>query len=60
MANKPIHMSKLMHVLKLYCEGQSKLQISVITGLSRNTVKKYLQVFTLLKTTWEELNKLTR
>lgn len=58
MANKPIHMSKLRHVLKLYCQGQSKLQISVITGLSRNTVKKYLQVFILLKTTWEELNKL--
>lgn len=59
MANNPIHMSKLRHVLKLYCQGQSKLQISVITGLSRNTVKKYLQVFTLLKTTWEDLNKLS-
>jgi hypothetical protein len=42
MANKPIHMSKLRQVLKLHCQGQNKLQMSTVTGLSRNTVKKYL------------------
>lgn len=52
-------MSKLRHVLKLYCQGQNKLQISTITGLSRNTVKKYIHAFVGLKTTWEDLNQLT-
>lgn len=42
MANKSIHMSKLRHILKLYCQGRSKLHISSTTGLSRNTLKKYL------------------
>ncbi len=52
-------MSKLRHVLKLYCQGQNKLQISTMTGLSRNTVKKYIHAFVGLKTTWEDVNKLT-
>ena len=52
-------MSKLRQVLKLYCQGQSKLHISNSTGLSRNTVKKYLNVLTGLKTTWEEVSKLS-
>jgi transposase len=59
MANKPITMSKLRHVLKLHCHGQNKLQISTITGLSRNTVKKYIHAFVGLKTTWEDVNQLT-
>lgn len=59
MANKPIHMSKLRHVLKLHCQGHSKLNISTVTGLSRNTVKKYLNVFTGLQTTLDEINRLS-
>lgn len=59
MANNPILMSKLRHVLKLHCQGQNKLQISTITGLSRNTVKKYIHAFIGLKTTWEDVNKLS-
>jgi len=59
MANKPITMSKLRHVLKLYCQGQNKLQISTVTSLSRNTVKKYLHVFVGLKTTWDDVNQLS-
>jgi len=59
MANKPISMSKLRQVLKLYCQGQNKLQVSTITGLSRNTVKKYIHVFIGLKTTWDEVNQLS-
>lgn len=58
MANKPIKMSKLRQVFKLHCQGQSKLHISTVTGLSRNTVSKYINNFTALKTTWEEINKL--
>lgn len=59
MANKPIRMSKLRHVLKLHCQGHSKLNISTVTGLSRNTVKKYLNAFTALHTTWTEVNELS-
>jgi len=50
-------MSKLRTVLKLYCQGQNKLQISTTTRLSRNTVKKYIHAFIGLKTTWEEINQ---
>jgi len=52
-------MSKLRQVLKLYCQGHSKLYTSKATGLSRNTVKKYLNILTGLKTTWEEVSKLS-
>src|SRR5579872_2952420 len=58
MANKPITMSKLRQVLRFYCQGQSKLKISSITRLSRNTVIKYVNTFIALKTTWEEINRL--
>src|SRR5690606_8990498 len=59
MANKPITMSKLRQVLKMYCQGQFKLQISTLTGLSRNTVKKYINTFHALRTTWEDINQLS-
>lgn len=52
-------MSKLRHVLKLHCQGHSKLSISTLTRVSRNTVKKYLSVFTALHTTWEEVSRLS-
>lgn len=58
MANDPIKMSKLRQVLKLHCQGYSKLQISKTAGISRNTVKKYIKKFTALLTTWEELSRL--
>jgi transposase len=58
MANKPIAMSKLRQVVKLHCQGCSKLHISSVTGLSRNTIRKYLHILVGLKTTWEEVSKL--
>ncbi len=42
MANKRITMSKLRQMLRLYDQGESKKRIGVLCGLSRNTVKKYL------------------
>jgi len=59
MANTPIVMSKLRQIVKLYYQGQSKLQISTVTGISRNTIKKYLHILTALKTTWEEVTRLS-
>lgn len=59
MSNKPIIMSKLRSILKLHCQGYSKLQISNTTGVSRNTVKKYIKHFAILLTSWEELSRLS-
>lgn len=52
-------MSKLRQVLKLHCQGQNKLQIATSTGISRNTVKRYLKIFIDLETTWEEIERLS-
>lgn len=43
MANKPIAMSKLKILIRLYSESASKSKIARSTGLSRNTVKSYLR-----------------
>lgn len=59
MAAKPIDMSKLRQVLRLYSEGKSKNFISKYILLSRNTVKKYIRQFKELKTTFEEIDKLS-
>lgn len=45
MANKTINMSKLRQMLRLYSQGESKLKISELTGISRNTLKKYIKRF---------------
>jgi transposase len=58
MANQNITMSKLRQIIKLYCQHTGTRKISDITGVSRNTVKKYIKQFGLLKTTWEELSSL--
>lgn len=52
-------MSKLRQVLKLSFQGHSKLQINKLTGVSRNTVKKYLAIVDALSTSWEELSRLS-
>jgi transposase len=45
MANNNINMSKIRHILRLHLQGRSKLQIAELTGVSRNTLKKYLKEF---------------
>jgi len=45
MANKKKDMSKLRQMLRLYFQGESKLRISDLTGVSRNTLKKYLKIY---------------
>ena len=59
MANKQIIMGKVRQVLRMYTQGKSKLLISEQLGISRNTVKKYINQFTEHKITFEELNELT-
>ncbi len=43
MAAKPICMSILKQIIRLYQQGEPKLKIARITGISKNTVKKYLR-----------------
>ena len=38
-------MSKARSILKMYTEGVSKQSISIRTGATRNTVKKYIRQF---------------
>lgn len=42
MANKSISMSKVKQILRLYIKGESKLNIYRLTGVSRNTLKRYI------------------
>ena len=59
MSNNLIIMSKARTILKMYTEGVSKQSISLRTGATRNTVKKYIRQFIALGKTLEEINKLS-
>lgn len=58
MANKTIAMIQLRQILRLYSQGKNKLQIAILTGVSRNTVKRYLRKFDEGKYTYEAINNL--
>ena len=59
MANKSINMLKLRLILRYYTQGTSKKQISVITGIARNTVKRYISRFISLRITYEDIASLS-
>jgi transposase len=59
MANKAISMSKVRQVIKLHSQGIGKKKIAVRLGMSRNTVKLYIEQYYQLKVTWDELSRLT-
>lgn len=59
MANKTIDMSKIKQILRLFTQGKSKVFISQQTGVSRNTVKRYIRRFLQEKLTFEDLTRLT-
>ena len=59
MANNPISMIRIRQILRLHTQGYSKLKIAVQTGISRNTLKKYLKEFTTSELSFEELNELS-
>ena len=52
-------MSKARTILKMYTEGVSKQSISLRTGATRNTVKKYIRQFIAMGKTLEEIDKLS-
>jgi len=45
MSNKPISMHKLRQVIRLHGQGKGIKSINSMLGTSRNTIKKYLQIF---------------
>lgn len=59
MANQILSMNKLREILRYHIEGRSRREISNRTGLSRNTVEKYLLVFETHPLTSEELLSLS-
>jgi transposase len=59
MANKKISMSKIRQFVRLYMQGESKLKISLHTGISRNTIKKYLKQIVHLGLTMSEIETMS-
>ena len=59
MANNPISMSKIRHILRLHSQGRSKLLIASQTGVARNTLKKYLREFEQSGLSFDEVNELS-
>ena len=59
MANKPISMSKVRQIIKLYTQQMGKKKIGERLGMSKHTVKQYTDFFRALKTPKEELFKLS-
>lgn len=59
MANKTIDKSKIKQILRLFTQGKSKVFISQQTGVSRNTVKRYIRRFLYEKLTFEDFTRLT-
>jgi gliding motility-associated-like protein len=58
MANTSISMSIVRQIIKLYSKGIGKKKIAFRLGISKNTVKSYIEYFSKLNTTWEDLIKL--
>ena len=52
-------MIKIRQILRLHIQGRSKVQIAAQTGISRNTLKKYLKEFAVSKLTYEEISELS-
>ena len=59
MANKAISMSKVRQIIKLYTQQMGKKKIGERLGMSKQTVKLYIEHFRSLKIPKEELFKLS-
>ena len=59
MANKATSMRKVRQIIKLYSQQMGKKKIGERLGMSKHTVKLYIDFFHSLATTKEELFKLT-
>lgn len=52
-------MSKIRQILRLYSQGNSKLAINRLTGISRNTLKKYIRDYKALNLNIIEIEELS-
>lgn len=59
MANNSISMNKVRQILRLHSQGYNKLQIAEQTGVSRNTLKKYIKEFIQSGLKFTEVNELS-
>jgi len=59
MANKPIIMSKIRQILKLYAQGIGKKKIAERLSISKNTVKHYLEFYLQLKFPLSEIDQMS-
>ena len=59
MANKTTSMSNVRQIIKLYSQQMGKKKIGERLGMSRHTVKFYIDIFHSLKVTKDELFRLT-
>jgi len=59
MPNNPISMIKIRQILRLHDQGRSKYQIAEQTGISRNTLKKYIKEFEESGLTFLEVSELS-
>ncbi|MCX6294797.1 MAG: hypothetical protein NTX97_01815, partial [Bacteroidetes bacterium] len=59
MANKTTSMSNVRQIIKLYSQQMGKKKIGERLGMSRHTVKFYIDLFHSLKTTKDDLFRLT-
>jgi hypothetical protein len=59
MANKTTSMSKVRQIIKLYTQQMGKKKIGERLGMSKHTVKHYVDFFRSLKIPKEELFKLS-
>ena len=59
MANKTTSMSNVRQIIKLYSQQMGKKKIGERLGMSRHTVKFYIDIFHSLKTTKDDLFRLT-
>lgn len=51
-------MSRVRQIIKLYNQGIGKKKIGTRLGMSKNTVKLYIETYYSLKITWDELSRL--
>jgi len=59
MSNKTIDMFKIRQILQLYSAGRGSKFISKTTGMSRNTIKKYLVQFARLRLSVERVEAMS-
>ncbi len=59
MANKTILMTKVRQILGYHQQGTKLKEICRLTGVARNTIKRYIQDYTLEKLSWEDIERLS-